>query len=345
MRVLYFVERFWPFIGGVEVMTARVLPPLARRGIEITIVTSQDDLELPERDRIDGVEVRRLPFGDAVRTSNLDAVIEMRQRIGALPRREVQPDLVHMVFTGPGIYFPVTTAHISPAPTLLSFHGSWPLADLERHSLLRQAIGISAWLTACSDSALADLRALGQGIENRSSTILNGLDPSFEPSELRFDPPVLFCAARLVPEKGLDIAIAALALVREQFPTARLRLAGEGPLRPELERQAAVLGVADSTEFLGARSPDEIATLVDSATVVLVPSRLEGFGLIALEGMLGLRPVVAARTGGLPEVLGRAEGCSSNPTTRSSSQTPSRRCSATASAPWILPRPDGSVPS
>ena len=217
MRVLYFVERFWPFIGGVEVMTARVLPPLARRGIEITIVTSQDDLELPERDQIDGVAVRRLPFGDAVRSSNLDAVIEMRQRIGAL-RQEVQPDLVHMVFTGPGIYFPVTTAHISPAPTLLSFHGSWPLADLERHSLLRQAIGISAWLTACSNSALADLRALGQGIEHRSSTILNGLDPSFEPSELRFDPPVLLCAARLVPEKGLDIAIAALALVRRAVP-------------------------------------------------------------------------------------------------------------------------------
>ena len=43
---------------------------------------------------------------------------------------------------------------------------------------------------------------------------------------------------------------------------------------------------------------------MDEATIVLVPSRLEGFGLIALEGMLGARPVVATRVGGLPEVLG-----------------------------------------
>jgi len=303
MRILYFVERFWPYIGGVEVLSARILPELARRGFEITVVTTRDGNELPERDRFEGLDVWRFPMVDAVRENDVEAVFEIRSQLIAL-RRELRPDLVHMVFTGAGIYFPVSTARAHPAPTLLSFHGHFLRAELPRFAVLRQAIEISNWLTACSSSVLDDLRSLDVGIESRSEAILNGLDSTFDPSPLRLDPPLFLCAARLVPEKGIDIAAEALALVRREFPAARLMIAGEGPVREVVEARLAELELLDAVEFLGPRSPDDIAALIDSASIVLVPSRFEGFGLIALEGMLGGRPVVASRVGGLPEVLG-----------------------------------------
>src|SRR5207244_8567887 len=63
------------------------------------------------------------------------------------------------------------------------------------------------------------------------------------------------------------------------------------------------LGLLNCIEFLGSVPPEKVAHLIDEATLVVMPSRLEGFGLVALEAALMARPVVAARVGGLPEVV------------------------------------------
>jgi glycosyltransferase involved in cell wall biosynthesis len=175
--------------------------------------------------------------------------------------------------------------------------------------VLRRAIDVSSWCVACSDAALADLRSVNDLIEPRSSTILNGLDAAIaEPSPIDFDDPVLFCSARVEPEKGMDLAIEAIRILRDEFPRVRLRIAGDGTEVPALRAQAERAGLGEAIEFLGWQHPDRIPGLIDDATMVLVPSLREGFGLIALEGMLGGRPVVAARVDGLPEVLGEDGG-------------------------------------
>src|SRR4029077_4031681 len=118
-----------------------------------------------------------------------------------------------------------------------------------------------------------------------------------------FDPPRLLCLGRLVAEKGFDSAMTAFALVRNRLPSARLVIAGDGPERSKLQQQTIELGLADSVEFVGSVPPETAAHLIDEATLVVMPSRLEGFGLVALEAALMARPVVAARVGGLPEVV------------------------------------------
>src|SRR5436305_1539597 len=130
MRILYMVERFWPYIGGVEVMAAKVLPLLSGRGHEFVVVTSRDDPKLAEHDEFRGIPVRRLPLIDALRANDPERIVEMRTQIAELCR-ELSPDLVHVVFTGPTIYYAASTQAAHNAPTLLSFHGSWPhrLAD------------------------------------------------------------------------------------------------------------------------------------------------------------------------------------------------------------------------
>jgi glycosyltransferase involved in cell wall biosynthesis len=308
VRILYVVERFWPYIGGVEVVSAGVLPRLAERGHEVTVLTSRDDPELPEQDEFHGVAVRRLPMSRALRDNDLGEIASILEEVAAL-RRELSPHVVHVLFTGPGIFFPVMSATRNGAPWLLSFHGSWPTVHPERHGLLRRAIDRSAWITACSKASLAEIHAWDGTLRAKSSSLLNGLDPrEGEPRPPVVDPPVLFCAARLTQEKGMDVAIDALGLLAVDFPSIRLVLAGDGPHREELEAQVSRLGLGDSVEFTGWKSPDEIAELIDAASAVLVPSRLEGFGLTALQGMLGGRPVVASDVGGLPEVLGEDGG-------------------------------------
>jgi glycogen synthase len=308
VRVLYFVERFWPCIGGVEVISAHVLPELARRGIEYTVVTGGDGDTMPDRDSYRGLDVRRLTFEASLRSNDLEQITEVRGRFAAI-KEELRPDLLHCVFTGASIYFPVMTAGVAPSPMLFSSHGSWPPVRMAPRGLLQRAIDISDWWTACSDAALAELVAVDGSVAARSQTILNGLDPPpGEPSPLPFDPPVLLSAARLEPEKGLDLAISAAASLRAEFPGLRLRIAGSGTAVDDLIAHADREGVTDLVEFLGWRSPEDIARLVDEATMVLVPSRREGFGLVALEGMLGARPVIATRIGGLPEVLGEDGG-------------------------------------
>ena len=307
MRVLYFSERFWPYIGGVEVLGARLLPAIARLGVEFTVVTATDGNWLPARDRYAGMDVVRFPMVDAVRARDVEAIVEIRHAIASL-RREVRPDLVHLVFTGASCHFALASAHVDRAPTLVAFHGSWNRAELSGYALLHQAIAHAAWVTACSRSALDDLHQVSPRLAGRSQAILNGLEAGPEPDPPSFDPPLLLFAGRLVFDKGLDVAVEALARVRERHPSVRLLVAGEGPAQAEVAAMLGVRGLDGCVQFLGWRSPDAMAELIAQASVVVVPSRQEGFGLVALEGMLGGRPVVASDVDGLPEVLGHDGG-------------------------------------
>jgi glycosyltransferase involved in cell wall biosynthesis len=107
-------------------------------------------------------------------------------------------------------------------------------------------------------------------------------------------------AARLAPEKGVDVAIDACA--RAGVP---LTVAGDGPDRPALEARAADRRRAGAQiTFLGRVDPDRLAELRDRAAVAIVASRsAETFGLAAAEAMAAGLPVAASRIGALPELV------------------------------------------
>jgi glycosyltransferase involved in cell wall biosynthesis len=104
--------------------------------------------------------------------------------------------------------------------------------------------------------------------------------------------PLLLILARLHPKKGVDIALKALA----ELPDCWLWIAGEGPLRDELQAQAARLGVANRTRFLGWRT--DRGALLRAADLLVVPSRYEPFGTIMVEAWATGTPLVAAAAAG-----------------------------------------------
>ena len=111
------------------------------------------------------------------------------------------------------------------------------------------------------------------------------------------------CLGRLVAEKGFDLALTAFATIRDRFPGLHLIIAGDGSERERLQQQVIRLELANSVEFAGRVPPETAAHLIDQSTLVVIPSRLEGFGLVGLEAAWMARPVVATRVGGLPEVV------------------------------------------
>ncbi len=125
----------------------------------------------------------------------------------------------------------------------------------------------------------------------------------------RFDVPedafVLVCVRRLVPRMGIQVALDALAaLARDpSVPQPVLLVAGDGPMRAELEARAAALGLAGRVRFLGRVGDEDVVELYRAADLNLVPSiAFEGFGLIVLEAAACGTASLVSDAGGLPEL-------------------------------------------
>lgn len=112
---------------------------------------------------------------------------------------------------------------------------------------------------------------------------------------------LIICVGRLVHGKGQQELPAMMAELSSAAPRARLLLAGDGPMRPELESAFARAGVAESVTFLGDRT--DIPALLAASDVMVFPSYAEGFGLAPLEAMAAALPVVSFALPSLREFM------------------------------------------
>jgi glycogen synthase len=302
MRVVYWTEFFWPYIGGIQVLASRTLPALRSRGYEFTVVTSHGSLDLPDNAEHCGISVSRFPFLQALADRDAAQILRLNRRAAEL-MRAFQPDLIHLNFSGPSMLFCFRTLDAYPAPLLVALRGELA-SDCAPDTLVAHAARSAQWFTAVSASVLQRAREVIPAITERSSLIYNGFpEPAVEPAPLPFDPPRLLCVGRLVGEKGIDLAVQSMAHLRQSYPAAELVIAGDGPMRGELERQAERLGMSEAVTFVGWVAPEEVAARINSATIVVVPSRTEGLPGVAIQAAQLARPVVATSVGGAAEVV------------------------------------------
>lgn len=166
----------------------------------------------------------------------------------------------------------------------------------------------AARVIVVSDSARRAYLRETRGMQDRVVRIYNGID--FPPApgsgaavraELGLAPQdlVVGMVSALRPEKGHDIALRAVSLLREQFPRLRLLIAGQGGSAEEIARLAAPLG--ESVVFAGRRT--DVASVFDSLDVCLHPSRMDAFPTTLIEALAASVPVLATAVGGIPEII------------------------------------------
>lgn len=303
MRILFWSGSFWPNISGPGILGSKLLPALKKRGYEFMVISPLDHPELPVKSKYKGIPVYRYPFWYSLNYGRIDQVIQILQQL-AQHFRTFKPDVVHIDVPGFTDFFYLHTAKHHSVRLLVSLHGEWQYLNNGNDSLAVRTLRLADWVTGCSAAILDRARELVPEITLRSCIIYNGSEvPSIQTSPLNFDTPRLLCIGRLEAEKGFDLAVSAFESILVRFPKARLIIAGDGSKRKELEDQVENLGLGENIEFTGLLPPDKVPSLINTATIILIPSRFDSLPLVALESALMSRPVVATRVGGLSEAI------------------------------------------
>jgi glycosyltransferase involved in cell wall biosynthesis len=283
-------------IGGSERHLLTLLPALAERGIEPVFLGLDNPAGEPEPFyRELGVERVRLPC-----PRDLDPGLAWRVRHEL---RRLRPDVVHTHLVHADVYGALAAGGV---PLVSTKHNDdrfrlGPFRYVER-ALARKAMRVIAITEALRRFCVDRVGLPAAKVE----VVHYGLDelprPWGESAEVALPDGarVLLCVGRLAEQKGVDVAVEALARIREREPAAVLVVLGEGPDRARLE------ALAGEGVYLPGRVGD-VAAWYRRAELLVHPVRWEGFGLALLEAMLAGKPVVATRVSSAPEIVADGE--------------------------------------
>ncbi|HET9143080.1 glycosyltransferase family 4 protein [Actinophytocola sp.] len=334
MRVLMLSWEYPPVVvGGLGRHVHALATHLAEQGHEVVVLcrheAGTDALTHPtQRSTHEGVRLIRVAEDPTHLVFEKDLVAwtlamgHAMVRAGFALLRGWRPDVVHAhdwLVTHPAI----ALAEQAGVPLVATFHAT----EAGRHSgwlsapLNQQIHSVEWWLAnradaliTCSAAMRAETAHLFEVDAEGIAVIHNGIEPRgwrvppelVRQSRRRHSPrgePLIAFFGRLEWEKGVHDLIAALPRVRRTHPGTRLVVAGRGRQGPALANQARKLRVARSVRFVGHLPDRELVACLAAADVVVLPSRYEPFGIVALEAAAAGAPLVAAATGGLGEVV------------------------------------------
>ncbi|MFN6486585.1 MULTISPECIES: glycosyltransferase family 1 protein [unclassified Nostoc] len=306
MRIALFTETFLPKVDGIVTRLRHTVDHLQRSGNQVLVIAPDGGITEHKGAKVYGVTGFPLPLYPELKM--------------ALPRpaigyalEEFKPDIIHVVNPAvlglSGIFYskifkiPLVASYHTHLPQYLQHYG---LGMLEGFlwELLKGAHNQAA-LNLCTSTAMVE-ELTAHGIE-RVDLWQRGVDtelfyPDLASVEMRSrlsqnhpESPLLLYVGRLSAEKEIE----RIKPILEAIPEARLALVGDGPYRQALQKHFA----GTNTYFVGYLMGQELGSAFASADAFIFPSRTETLGLVLLEAMAAGCPVVAARSGGIPDIV------------------------------------------
>lgn len=297
-----------PDLYGSDRQLAESVAGLVAAGDEVTVCLPADG---PLRDLLGDVAVRTVDF-PVLRRAVLRPValarllLHLPADVARLARviREERPDVVYVNT----VTVPVWTlaARLARRPVVVHVHEAEEDGPrLVRRALYAPLVAATA-VVANSEASRAATVSVAPGLDRRITVVVNGVpDPGRQPPE-RAEAGRLALVGRLSPRKGIDVALEAVARLRADgrgvvLDVCGSAFAGYEWYEAQLRERAAAPDLAGGIRFLGYVDPS--SSVVARASAVLVPSRLEPFGNVAVEAQLAGRPVIASAVQGLREIV------------------------------------------
>jgi glycogen(starch) synthase len=279
MRMLLY-SRFHPNVGGIETVTALLAEEWIISGESVTVVTD---------------------IASEPQTSD-KFMFPVRRRPGASQWLRLLRS--HDVF----IHFNISLRVLWPLLLIrrpfIAVHHGYYIVDRTGRRDWREKLKL--WVARRATKNIAVSEAIARAIGIHCPVIPNPYDPSvfFSNDESR-RPRELIFVGRLVSDKGADVLVRALAILRKQSLDPALTIVGDGPERAALEKLVLELGVTNQVTFTGSRSQKEVADLLRQHAILVVSSLWEEpFGVVALEGIASGCAIIGSNRGGLPEAIG-----------------------------------------
>jgi glycosyltransferase involved in cell wall biosynthesis len=312
MRILHALTYFSPHISGLTIYVERLARGLVRAGHEVTVLTSHYDPALPLDEMVDGVRIVRVPV-----VARLSKGVIM-PTVGQVASRLMKHhDLVHLhlpQFDGAGL---ALRARIAGRPVTLTYHCDIELPRGALNAIAQPIIHLANHIAArWTDTLVAytDDYARHSPFLSRYLSKLKVIPPPVEIAEPSAADlaafrakwglnggPVIGMVARLATEKGVEVLVNALEIVRQTRPDARVLFAGpyknvlgEAEYARRLQPHFDALGPAWT--FTGSLRGHELAALFASLDAHVLPSlnSTESFGLVQVEAMLCGTPCVCS---------------------------------------------------
>ena len=293
--------------GGAELSTFNLASRLDRERFDVRVICTREEGELAADFRAAGIPVELLKLPS--RYSPLE-LWRLAKRI-----RELGADIVHTQMRRANTSGRIA-AWLARVPVIVAHERNLPVDKTWRHSLVdRLLAAVSSRVIAISPQ-VAWAEHAKSGIPLRRIAVLtNARDLAlFTPGDrkaaclgLGIDPHdfVVGFAARLHPNKRPWVLLRAAAAAAGDVPNLRLMLAGDGPLRGELEALAAELGIAERVTFLGWQQ--DMPTVYRAMDVLCLPSYIEGYGCALLEALACGIPAIVTPVGFMGELVGEDE--------------------------------------
>ena len=305
LRIALISSSFAPHVGGVEEAVRHLATGLTSRGHEVEVWTV-DRAGGSSVQTVGGLTVRYLPAPLPARSwralMHFARLSPRAWRMWSRAFTSFRPEVVHVHCFGPNGLYALALQRRFGVRFLLTSHGETFMDDggaFQRSGLLRmglrRAIVRASRVTAPSKVILDDL---GSGYGLREGIVIpNGVDLEVHGSPDGEGQRYLFAVGRLGRIKGFDLLIEAFAAA-DLDPSVRLLIGGDGVEKPRLEALVSSLGLGTRVELRGWLSPQAVADAMAGALAIVVPSRIEAFGIVALEAWRSGAPLIMTERGG-----------------------------------------------